>query len=222
VAWRPDGPRRHSFQGDLPGLRGPRFEHSLQFGSGSFRAKKAAPVQRSFVASGFAHGLVELELVDSRQIIPGVGNVGGDVGFGAGVEVGLGARDGWGHPLVVFPKRPPRSVVVSGLGLPGEYLPSPLVDQKAEGEEGHLIKSRAELERDVGLGGRDGVDQVELLEVLRSDGEGDRVANGLVEPVVGAVAKQKRKIAVGRADTRHGLLRDGLSRNCRRRCGCTS
>lgn len=104
---------------------------------------------------------------------------------------------GGATPLVVFPKRPPRSVVVRGLGLPGEYLPSPLVDQKAEGEEGHLIKSRAELERDVGLGGRDGVDQVELLEVLRSDGEGDRVANGLVEPVVGAVAKQKRKIAVG-------------------------
>ena len=96
----------HSFQGNLPGLRGPRFEHSLQFGSGSFRAKKAAPVQRSFVASGFAHGLVELELVDSRQIIPGVGNVGGDVGFGAGVEVGLGARDGWGHPPGSVPEAP--------------------------------------------------------------------------------------------------------------------
>ena len=46
-------------------------------------------------------------------------------------------------------------------------------------------------------GGGIGVDEAELLEVGGRDGEGDRVADGLVEAIVGAVAEQEGLPVVG-------------------------
>ena len=86
--------------------------------------------------------------------------------FGAGVEVGFGARDRRGDALVLFAQRPPGLVVVGGLDLAGEDLPAPLVDQQAERQEGDLVERGAELQRDVGFGGRELVDEAELLEVV--------------------------------------------------------
>ncbi len=83
--------------------------------------------------------------------------------FRAGVEVGFGAGDGWGYALVFFAEGPPCLVVVGGFGFAGEDLPAPLVDEEAEGEEGYLVVGGAELEGDVGLGGRDLVDKADLL-----------------------------------------------------------
>ena len=127
----------------------------VQLRASSLRAEEAAPVQRAFVSGRFAHRFVELELVDRGQIVAGIRHVGRDVVLGARIKLRLGARDGWRNALVLFAQSPPCFVVVLRFDLAREHLPAPFVDQKAEGQEGHLIKSRSELYWNVGLGRRD-------------------------------------------------------------------
>ena len=128
-------------------------EHGVEFVASGFRAVEGAAVERAFVAGGVTHCLVELELVDAGEEVAGVGDVAGDVVFGAGIEVGFGAGYGRGYALVFFAQGPPGLVVVGGFGLAGEDLPAPLVDEEAEGQEGDLVEGGAELEGDVGFGG---------------------------------------------------------------------
>ncbi len=86
----------------------------------------------------------------------------------------------WGDALVLLAECPPSFVVVGGLDLAGEDLPAPLVDEQTEGQESDLVECGAELERDVRLGGRDGVDEADLFEISGRDGEGDGVSDGFV------------------------------------------
>ena len=133
----------------------PCGEHGVELVAGGFGAVEGAAVERALVTGGVTHRLVELELVDAGEEVAGVGNVGGDVVFGAGIEVGFGAGDGRGDALVLLAESPPGLVVVGGLDLAGEDLPAPLVDEQAEGQERDLVERGAELEGNVGLGRRD-------------------------------------------------------------------
>ena len=136
----------HLFEGDLGWLGLAGGEHGVKLVAGGLRSVEGAAIEGALVAGGLAHGFVELELVDAGEEVTGVGDVSGDVVFGAGIEVGFGAGGGWGDALVFFTERPPGLVVVAGLGLAGEDLPAPLVDEQAEGEEGDLVHGGAELE----------------------------------------------------------------------------
>src|SRR2546425_1060664 len=101
------------------------------------------------LAGGLAQGAVELELEDVREEVARVGNVGGHVVLGPGVEVGLAARHGRRYALIPLAQRPPRGVVVGGAHLAGEDLPAPLVDEEAEGQEGELVECHLQEEADV-------------------------------------------------------------------------
>src|SRR5262249_29144380 len=62
---------------------------------------------------------------------------------------------------------------------------------------GDLLERALHEQTDVLAGIGDGVDESDLLEVLRGDGLSDGVAERLVEAVIGAVLVERRLISVG-------------------------
>ena len=84
----------------------PAVSMVLSLSPAAFAAVEGASVEWAFVTRCVTHCLVELELVDAGEEVAGVGDVAGDVIFGAGVEVGFGAGYGWGYALI-FAEGPP-------------------------------------------------------------------------------------------------------------------
>src|SRR5512139_3225559 len=96
----------------LPGLARALGEHRAELAAGGLVAVDRALRQRALEAGRVAQGLLELELDDERQEVPGVRDVAGHVVLGPRVEVGLGPRDRGGDALVLLAELPPRGVVV--------------------------------------------------------------------------------------------------------------
>ena len=186
----------HLLERRLPGLGCAGLQHGLKLRARGLGAEEAAAVQGAFVTGCLAHRLEKLELVDAGEVIAGVGDVGGNVILRAGIEVGLGAGERRGDALITFAKRPPGAVVIARLDLSGKHLPPPLVDQQPEGQKGDLVESRSQEQRNVGVGGRDRGDEMQLLKVGGGDGEGDGVSDGFVKAVVGAAPEQEGQFAV--------------------------
>ena len=188
----------HLFQGLLPGLGLAGGEHGVEFVACGFGAVEGAAVERTCVTAGVTHCFEELELVDAGEEVAGVGDVAGDVIFGAGIEVGFGAGDGWGYALIFFAERPPGLVVVGGLDLAGEDLPAPLVDEaRPKGRKAILSRAVRSCRGMSASAGGIWSMRPSCLEVGGGDGEGDGVADGLVKAVVGAVAEEEGLLVVG-------------------------
>ena len=96
----------------------------------------------------------------------------------------------------IVPAAPTRHCCSPRVGSAREDLPPPLVDQQPERQKGDLVERLPEQERRVGCRRRQPIEEPYLLEVFRSDGERDRVTNGLVEAVVRAVLEKKRLVFV--------------------------
>jgi hypothetical protein len=110
--------------------------------------------------------------------------------LGARVEV-LRRRLGWpGDALVLGAQFPPRLVVARRRNFTREDLPAPLVDEEAQWKERNLVQRLSQQERGVAGRRRDLLEKPDLLQVRRSDGESNRIANGLVEAIIRAFWKR--------------------------------
>ena len=140
---------------------------------------------------------MELELQDVREEVARVRHAARHVVLGAGIE-GVGRPlVGRGHALVLLAQLPPQVVVAVGADFAGEHLPAPLVDQQAERQEGDFLQRLPHQQAEVSGRVRRLLEQADLLQVRRRDGQRQRVAHGLVETVVGAVAIQVAVVLVG-------------------------
>src|SRR6185312_3136779 len=139
----------------------------------------------------------ELELIDAREEVASVRNVGRDVVLGARIKVRFSAIDRRRYALVLRAQRPPCLVVVSGFGFAGKDLPAPLVENKAERQKSNFVERRTQLQRNVGFSGWFGVDELETLQICRCDGQRDGVADRFMETIVRSVAKEHRLLVVG-------------------------
>src|SRR5438552_10593422 len=188
----------HRLQRVRPRLAGAEREHLPQALAGFLAAVERALVQRAFLAGGLAHRPVELELQKPREEVPRVRDVCRDVVLGARIEVLFRARDRRGYALVPGAQRPPGLVVLRGRRLSAEYVPAPLVDQLAEGQERDLGERVLHLEVDhrllVALDRRD---EAELLQISGRHREDQRVADGLVEAVVRSALIEERQLVIG-------------------------
>ena len=117
----------HLLECDLPRLRGAGLEHGVQFRAGSLRAEEAAAVQRAAISGGLAHRFVELELVNRRQVIASIRNVGWNVVLGARIKIRFGASDGRSHPLISFAHGPPWCAVAFRFDLDGANFTAHMV-----------------------------------------------------------------------------------------------
>ena len=141
---------------------------------------------------------MKLELQQPGQEVAGVRDVGGDVILGARIEVLLAARHRRVHPLIPATELPPGLVVVAGFGLARKDIPPPLVDEQAEGQEGHLRQRFLHLHVDQALvvpGNRR--QQTQPFQVSGRDGQRERVAEGLVKAFVGTGLIERGELVVG-------------------------
>jgi len=99
--------------------------------------------------------------------------------------------------LILLAQIPPGFFVIGGRDCSGENFPAPLVHDEREGEEPNLVEGGVEQQWDVGVRGRELLEEADGLQVIRRDGEGDAVADGLVEAVVRAVAEEEGLLAIG-------------------------
>src|ERR1035437_4237377 len=104
-----------------------------------------------------------MEMVDTGQEVAHVGHVSRNVVLGPRVKVGLTARHWRGYALIFFAQSPPGAVVMLRRHLSGVDLPAPLVDEQAEGQEGDLVQSRAQQQRNIGAGRRSLVDEAQFF-----------------------------------------------------------
>ena len=109
--------------------------------------------------------------------------------FGAGVEVGLGTFRRRRDALIFAAQVPPRLIVFVGRNFAGEDFPAPLIDEQSERQEGDLLESLVQQQADVLRGIGRFVEQPQLHQIIGRHGEGDGVADGLMEAVIGAVAE---------------------------------
>ena len=100
------------------------------------------------------------------------------------------------YALILLAQRPPGFVVIRRLHLSGKNFPAPLVDHQPERQKCDLIQRRAQQQRQIGARRRNRLDQADLLQIFRRDGERDRIADRLMEAVVRAIAEQERLLAV--------------------------
>ena len=112
------------------------------------------------------------------------------------IEVGFAARHWRRDALVLLAHLPPCLVVIGGLDLAAEHLPPPLVDEQSERQERDFVQRHMQQVAGV-IGLRNRCQQANLVEVLGRDGQRDSIANGLVEPVIGAALEQERLLLVG-------------------------
>ena len=156
-------------------------------------------MQRSFPASSIASGLVELELQNPREEIARVRRVARDVIFGARIEGIGGALDRRRDALILQAQLVPGRRIVCRLDITGEDAPAPLVDQQAERQEGNLVHCLPQQQAEVLVGsGHFGlVKQADLHEIFWRNRERDRIADCLVEPVIGAILEQEALVLVG-------------------------
>src|SRR5713101_7090629 len=186
----------HGFEGVGPGAALTHRQHLGELRSGRFVAVNRAAMERACVASLFAKRAVKLELQNKGQEITRVRNIGGHVILRAGIEVGLGSWNRRGYPLIFTAKFPPGFVVIGGLDFARENFPAPLVDQQAERKEGDFLERALEQQGDVSGRRRNAIDQADFLQVFRRNREGDGIADGFVETVVGAVLEKRRQVVV--------------------------
>ena len=139
---------------------------------------------------------MKLELQDVGEEVARVRRVVGHVILRAGIEKLLAARRRRRDALVLEPQLPPRLVVVLGLDLAREDLPPPLVDEQPEREERDLLERLVHQQAEIARRIRRLVEQADPHEILRRHRQRDRVADRLVEAVVGAVAEDRRLILV--------------------------
>src|SRR5262252_242488 len=185
------------FEGLRPGAALAHGEHFVEAIAGGLVLVDRTAMQGAFLPGSFAEGAMELELENPRQEVTNVGDVAGHVILGARIEIGFAAFHRRRHALIPGLQLPPHLVVLLGRDLSGEDFPAPLIDEKSEGQEGDFIQGHLEQISDVGALRRDLVEQADLFQIFGRDGEGDGIANGLMESVVGAVLKQRGLIAVG-------------------------
>src|SRR3989442_6982122 len=83
-----------------------------------------------------------------------------------------------------------------GLDLSGKDFPTPLIDQETEWQERDLLERLIEEQSDIA--GRIGrlIEQSDLHEIFRRDGQRDRVADRFMKTIVRTIAEQERLILV--------------------------
>ena len=107
------------------------------------------------------------------------------------------ARTGGDDALVLLRSSHQASLYFVGLDLAGEHVPAPLVDHDAERQERDLLERHLHLHVDRRLVVlRDLSSRPSLLQVLGRHRQRDRVADRLVEAVVGAALKEDRQLVV--------------------------
>src|SRR5271167_384411 len=173
-----------------PGLALAHLEHGVQLRPSSLVAVERAAIERPSESGLTAHGAKELKLQNPRQEVSRVGHVRGYVILRTRIEVGLAAWHGRCNALVLLAHSPPRTVVICGCDFAAENSPAPLIDEQAERQEGDLVEPLAQQIANV-VGLRNGRQQSNLVEVLRSDSQCDGVADGLMEAVVRAALEKK-------------------------------
>src|SRR5664279_4546015 len=190
----------------LPGQCGEGFwpwaarahrQHRVQTASGLLVPVDRTAVERTLASGDPRQRAVKLELEDVRQKVAHIRDVAGHVELRAGVEILLVPRHRRRDALVFLPQLPPRLVVFLRRDLSRENLPAPFVDHEPERQEGDLLERLVEEQADVLRRVRRLLQKTELHEVFRRDRERDRIADGFVEAVVGALAEEVRLTVVG-------------------------
>jgi len=143
-----------------------------------------------------AQGPVELELINVSEEVAHIRDIPRHVILCARVEILIATLHRRRHALIFQAQVPPGFVIGAGLDLSGEHLPPPFVDGQAEGQKRNFIERLPEQYGDVRVRGRNGFKQSDFLQILGRDGQCYRVANGFVEPVVGAILEQERLVLV--------------------------
>ena len=123
----------------------------------------------------------------SRQEVAHVRNVPGHVILRAGIEIRLAAIHRRRNALILQPQRPPGFVVVLRRDLAGKNFPAPLVDQQSEGQERDFVQRLLQQQPECRRFRRNFVEQADLLQIFRRDGQRDGIADGLMKSVIGAV-----------------------------------
>ncbi len=116
--------------------------------------------------------------------------------FEGRIEIRFRALHWRGHALIFLAQFPPSLVVVLGLDLTGEDAPAPLVDQQSEWQERDLLQRLVHEQAEVGIRAGHLTDEVDLLQVLGSDGQGNGIADGFVKTVIGTVFEQEQLLTI--------------------------
>ena len=103
---------RHLLQRLLPRTRLTCLEHLRELLACGLRPVKTAAIQRPLVPAGFAHRLVELELVDSRQETASIRHIGWNVILRSRIKISFRTLHRRRNTLILCPQCPPRLVVI--------------------------------------------------------------------------------------------------------------
>ena len=115
----------------------------------------------------------------------------------AGIEILFAAWHWRRYSLISLAQLPPRFVVIVWSNFTRKDFPAPLVYEIPKRKKRDFIQRPIQQESDVRRWLRDFIDQPELFQVRRRDGQCDRIAYRFVKRVVCAFAEEKRPRGVG-------------------------
>src|SRR5262245_26349125 len=118
---------------------------------------------------------MELELKNIRKKVARVRDISRDVILCSRIEKFFATLGDGSNALVLQTKVPPRFVVIVRFDFSGKHFPSPLIDQQAEREKSDLLQRTIQQQSDVARSVRCFLQQPDLYEIFRRDGQCDGV-----------------------------------------------
>jgi hypothetical protein len=174
---------------------GAHRQHRVQARPDLLVAVEGAAVERARPAGLLAGGLVELELEDPGEEVAGVGTLAGHVIFGAGIEIGLGARHRRSDALILQAKVVPALLVLARRDSPLNTRQRHLSTSRPKGRKATLsIAWRSS--RPISLS-RDGT-------LLRAGADLDQIFGRDDSAIMSPIASWKA--VVGAVEVEQGLL----------------